>query len=168
MKESASFYSLVSQKNIFPIQGSMLILFNGTYTPNDITNDFSYFYYEGAEDNNYNGYIVKNGDVLSFWTYTDYYTTPASIVALPCGIEIDFTDGTSLREVPGHKDQNGIYNSYGNYNSVSKWYQRNLSISDMSGKTIREGIRLVQENDQSLGTRFTCLFDGIRIGPPLQ
>ena len=145
-----------------PRFGNSSILFNGTYVSNLFSNDYAYYSWEFSdEENNYKDYTIQEGDYLEFWTYTEPYRTASSISNLPCGVEIDFTDGSTLRW--NHKDQDGIPSPQGNYYSVSQWLRRTIDISDMAGKTIKDGIKLVQENDQPTGTIFTCFFDSITI-----
>ena len=146
---------------ITPKEGDSFLVFYGKYTDSIWPNDYAYYPWIRSEEYNYKDYIVKQGDVLSFWTYT------LEVVEgfIPCGVEIDFTDGNTLRKAPpGHKDQDGILVVSGNLKSNNAWYQRRIDISDMAGKTIKDGIKLVQEYNKDSGVQFKCLFDSIRIG----
>jgi len=158
-----SFDDVINGKTVLPMVSPKFLRFYGTYEDNFFSNDYSYntLLSNLTSEKNFKDYIVQNGDVLSFWVYATTLLSSKSMI-LPCGVEIDFTDGSTLRWT--HLDQDGVQSAAGNIRSTLQWYQRSISISDMAGKRVKDGIKLVQESNQETGTDFTCFFDDIKIG----
>ncbi len=88
-------------------------------------------------------YKIQSGDVLHY----DVYVTNSNT---QCGIEIEFRDGTYLRD-SGAKDQNNIsshpYNNLAALGYLNKWYHREIPIpSTFNGKLV-SAIEAAHETD---------------------
>lgn len=140
-----------SALTVYPLSGSSMLRFNGSYNSSG-GNDYAYWTWRGGEENNYQNYQIRSGDVLAFSTLAG--SAPG------CGVDIDFTDGSHLRW--NHYDQDGISILLPNPRAFKQWQERRTSLSDLAGKTIAS-LNLAQENEQPAGASFECYFDNIRI-----
>jgi hypothetical protein len=138
------------ENGVTPLSQNGMIKFTGA---NDATvaNHYAYYKLSTASGDYLKDYVIEAGDYLTYLAYG--YSGPS------VSVEIDFTDGDSLRG--SHVDQNNVDIQTPNPNSVGHWYWRYFDLSDKVGKTINRVD--VQQEDNTASVSWTAYYNNIVI-----